>query len=64
MRDESRTFQGVNYKLADFGLAHLASRNEEPTIKRCGTPSFMAPEVIDMTYVDYGIDIWSLAIAT
>jgi len=61
---ETRNFLGVNYKLADFGLAHLACGNKEPIVKRCGTPSFMAPEVIDMTYVDYSIDIWSLAIVT
>lgn len=62
MQSSSRDVEDINYKLADFGLAHLSATGEEPRIKRVGTPSFMAPEVIDMTYADYGIDVWSLAI--
>ncbi|CAD8078443.1 unnamed protein product [Paramecium sonneborni] len=39
-----------NYEivLADFGLA--TSLNEEPLFKRCGTPGFVAPEILE--YVD------------
>ena len=45
-----------NYEivLADFGLA--TSLNEEPLFKRCGTPGFVAPEILE--YVD-GMDFYS-----
>ncbi|CAK82353.1 unnamed protein product (macronuclear) [Paramecium tetraurelia] len=39
--------------LADFGLA--TSLNEEPLFKRCGTPGFVAPEILE--YVD-GMDFY------
>lgn len=39
-----------NYEivLADFGLATCL--NEEPLFKRCGTPGFVAPEILE--YID------------
>ncbi|CAD8159311.1 unnamed protein product [Paramecium pentaurelia] len=45
-----------NYEivLADFGLA--TSLNEDPLFKRCGTPGFVAPEILE--YVD-GMDFYS-----
>ncbi|CAD8066130.1 unnamed protein product [Paramecium primaurelia] len=44
-----------NYEivLADFGLA--TSLNEEPLFKRCGTPGFVAPEILE--YID-GLDFY------
>ncbi|GMY32950.1 MAPK/ERK kinase kinase 1 [Fagus crenata] len=47
-------------KLADFGLAKAIKSND---VKSCkGTPSWMAPEVINKKYGGYGLpaDIWSL----
>ncbi|CAD8127845.1 unnamed protein product [Paramecium sonneborni] len=36
--------------IADFGLAHIL--DQQPLYKRCGTPGFVAPEVLK--YNDYG----------
>ncbi|KAH9254475.1 hypothetical protein BASA81_007588 [Batrachochytrium salamandrivorans] len=50
-------------KLADFGVS---AELTESTIKRntmCGTPYWMAPEVILESMYDYKCDIWSLGIS-
>ncbi|CAD8091584.1 unnamed protein product [Paramecium sonneborni] len=52
LKPENLLFRSTenNYEiiLADFGLA--TSLEEEPLFKRCGTPGFVAPEVLD--YID------------
>ena len=55
--DEDRSM----IKLADFGLAVHVERNG--TAKGpCGTPSYVAPEVIIGTSYDHRCDIWSLGV--
>lgn len=44
LRNHENNFDVV---LADFGLA--ASLNEELLFKRCGTPGFVAPEILEYT---------------
>ncbi|XGW22847.1 hypothetical protein V3C99_005236 [Haemonchus contortus] len=49
-------------KLADFGLA---KGNEASTLKTyCGTPAYMAPEMIDNDRLPYNpkVDMWSLGV--
>jgi serine/threonine protein kinase len=48
-----------NIKIADFGYAVV---NESEQTKFCGTPNYMAPEIVDGTGYSYGVDIWALGI--
>lgn len=51
-------------KLADFGLAALCKPGEKTLKDPCGTPDYVAPEVITKPYVGYGteVDIWSMGV--
>ena len=48
-------------KLADFGLAAFTEMGSRELKDPCGTPDYVAPEVITKPYVGYGteVDIWS-----
>jgi len=50
-------------KLADFGLAHLLKKDEHLKTA-CGTPGYVAPEVL--TGEGYGteVDMWSIGVVT
>ena len=50
-------------KLADFGLAAL-TQGEKELKDPCGTPDYVAPEVITKPYAGYGteVDIWSMGV--
>ena len=47
-------------KATDFGLAGLITPGEKLT-RRCGTPSYMAPEVINRNYGEEA-DVWSCGV--
>ncbi len=47
--------------LTDFGLAKNLRRNEVAT-SFCGTPEYMAPEVLNEEGHAYPVDWWSLGI--
>jgi serine/threonine protein kinase len=51
-------------KLADFGLASECAPGEKSLKDPCGTPDYVAPEVITKPYVGYGteVDIWSMGV--
>ncbi|KAI0221384.1 Serine/threonine-protein kinase plk1 [Massospora cicadina] len=57
---------GVVLKLGDFGLAvQFKARSDERRWTLCGTPNFIAPEVIDSRCPEgygYAADVWSLGI--
>jgi len=50
-------------KLVDFGLAKLQSSSSNLSTV-CGTPYFIAPEILEEEHVTYGseVDIWSLGV--
>jgi serine/threonine protein kinase len=48
-------------KLIDFGLAKLLQNSEE-TQTFCGTPEYLAPEVISQKGHDRMVDWWGLGI--
>ncbi|QHO22573.1 hypothetical protein HN51_046427 [Arachis hypogaea] len=50
-------------KVSDFGLSTYAQREDELLRTACGTPNYVAPEVInDRGYVGSASDIWSCGV--
>jgi len=49
--------------LTDFGLSKDISKCKT-TSSICGTPSFMAPEIVKMDEYSYSIDWWALGVLT
>jgi len=50
-------------KLIDFGLARVIKKGQKETVM-CGTPEFVAPEVIAYEPVTTASDMWSLGVIT
>lgn len=49
-------------KLVDFGFAKRMSSKSSKTRTNCGTPAYIAPEILkDMTY-SYEVDVWSFGV--
>ena len=51
--------QGFTCKIGDFGFSKSV---EEATKSHCGTPNFMAPEILAGKSYDKQVDIWSLGV--
>ena len=47
-------------KLVDFGFAKILKNGK--TMTNCGTPVYIAPEIIRGTGHSYKVDVWSLGI--
>ena len=47
-------------KLIDFGLGTFHSKKD--MIKKCGTPGYVAPEILNYGTYDFSVDIYSLGI--
>ena len=53
----------MELKIGDFGLASKLQFSGEISRCICGTPNYMAPEIIDGTNGhSYEVDIWSIGI--
>ena len=52
-------FEG-HIKLTDFGLSRIFSRKNEKVYTICGTPFYIAPEVIEKKGYNDAVDWWSL----
>lgn len=48
----------TDVKIVDFGLATYVDQ-EEQLFKRCGTPGYVAPEVLADEDYDYKVDVYS-----
>lgn len=55
--------KGVEVKLIDFGLAGFEADDEE-MMKRCGSPGYIAPEVIGGERCSFVADIFGLGVVT
>ena len=50
-----------NLKLCDFGISLFIKNNNFYT-DRCGTPAYIAPEIIQSKYKGFKSDFWSLGV--
>jgi serine/threonine protein kinase len=48
--------------LADFGLSKLMSSPDDRTTTMCGTPGYLAPEVLQAQPYGTSVDYWSLGV--
>ncbi|GBG31172.1 Serine/threonine-protein kinase PLK1 [Hondaea fermentalgiana] len=54
---------GLNVRIGDFGLAARLEHKEEKKKTMCGTPNYLAPEILDGTLGhSFEVDIWSLGV--
>ncbi|KAK2178245.1 hypothetical protein NP493_551g01022 [Ridgeia piscesae] len=49
-------------KIADFGLCREGIKGQNRTTTFCGTPEYIAPEIIDRTPYDCSVDWWALGV--
>ncbi|KAL2080406.1 hypothetical protein ACEWY4_024199 [Coilia grayii] len=49
----------LNLKLADFGLALVGT---EPLYTVCGTPTYVAPEILAETGYGIAVDVWAMGV--
>ena len=51
-----------NIKICDFGVSKIL-RPGETIIDQCGTPAYLAPEIIkNLGYEGFSVDVWSLGV--
>ncbi|BFU21794.1 protein kinase, putative [Entamoeba histolytica HM-1:IMSS-B] len=58
------TPKGDIVKIADFGLSKDNSDGNTAMTTCCGSPSYVAPEVLEGSSYDHECDIWSLGVIT
>jgi len=63
--DDNKDYQPFRVVIADFGLSKAFGEGGEALETSCGTPDYVAPEVItaDGTY-DNSVDMWSCGVIT
>ena len=49
-------------KIADFGFSKKLKNKSQINKTICGTPLYMAPQVVQKTTYNYKADIWSLGV--
>lgn len=49
-------------KIADFGFARKVGKRKCTTA--CGTPNYVAPEIVNGTVYDASVDVWALGVIT
>ena len=52
--------EDMQVKLGDFGLATRVSGRRK--LSMCGTPNYIAPEILQRAEYSYEVDIWSLGV--
>lgn len=52
----------MRIKLGDFGLASRLEYNEEKKKTICGTPNYIAPEILEGKGHSYEVDVWSVGV--
>jgi calcium/calmodulin-dependent protein kinase I len=56
--------EDAEIKLADFGLSKIVGLDDESAVTNttCGTPGYVAPEVLRMKGYDRSVDMWSIGV--
>ena len=49
-------------KLIDFGFAKRLKNQEDRTFTNCGTPVYLAPEILTGQGHNFAADVWSLGV--
>lgn len=52
----------MEIKLGDFGLATRLEYEGEKKKTICGTPNYIAPEILENKGHSYEVDIWSVGV--
>ena len=52
----------MEIKLGDFGLATKIEIEGEKKRTICGTPNYIAPEILESKGHSYEVDLWSLGV--
>ena len=58
---DSKNIDNINIKIADFGFAKKIAEGQQEDLY-CGTPSYMAPEIINGKSYGCEVDIWSTGV--
>ena len=51
-----------NIKLIDFGFAQKIAEDEQFLTAACGSPAYVAPEIVKNEPYDFQVDVWSLGV--
>lgn len=54
--------ENMDTKLGDFGLAARLLKDDEKRYTICGTPNYIAPEILIHKGHSFGVDLWSLGV--
>lgn len=54
----------MELKIGDFGLSVRLRSTSERRYTTCGTPNYIAPEVLNDKGHSYGVDVWALGVIT
>jgi polo-like kinase 1 len=54
--------ENMEIKLGDFGLATKLEYDGEKKKTICGTPNYIAPEILEGKGHSYEVDIWSVGV--
>jgi len=58
---DSKNLEKATIKISDFGLSRFLS-SAQLTTTTCGTPGYIAPEVLQQKPYDHRCDYWSLGV--
>jgi serine/threonine protein kinase len=52
----------MEVKIGDFGLSVKLKNSKDRKYTTCGTPNYIAPEILNEIGHSYEVDIWSIGI--